>query len=65
MNGDFNGINFPGINLSNISWPSIKKMSFTKTDTNVMELNPLRFGTLLHEPFKKNCDELWRSILKI
>ena len=40
-----------------------KKVSFDQVETKVMDLNP-HFGRLLNEPYKRNCDGLWKPILK-
>ena len=65
MKGHFEGIHLPGINLSKTKWPSLKKISFTEVETKVMDLSPQRFVLTLNEPFKNNCEQLWRPILKI
>ena len=64
MNGHFNNVHLPDVNLTNIKWPSLKKVSFNQVETQVINLNPY-FGTLLNEPFKSNCDGLWKPILKL
>ena len=64
MNGHFNHVDLPNVNLTNIKWPSLKKVSFNQVETKVMDLNP-QFGRLLNEPYKRNCDQLWNPILKI
>lgn len=56
-------INLPDINLENITWPTLSKDSTNSSITKVFELHPKRFGTILTEPFKANCDEIWKSIL--
>lgn len=63
MKGPFNNVHLPGVNLKNIKWPSLEKVSFNQVKTQVMNLNPY-FGTLLNEPYKRNCDGLWKPILK-
>ena len=64
MKGPFNHVDFPKVNLTNIKWPSLKKVSFCQVETKVMDLNP-HFGRLLNEPYKNNCDGLWKSISKL
>ena len=57
-------ITLPDVDLNNIKWPTLKKTSLETVQTQVMDLNPKRFGTLLNEPFKSFCDELWKDIFK-
>ena len=64
MNGTFSDVDLPNVNLTNIRWPSLNKVSFDEVETKVMDLNP-HFGRVLNEPYKNNCDGLWKSILKI
>ena len=64
MKGPFNHVDLPGVNLTNIRWPSLNKVSFDEVETKVMDLNP-HFGRVLNEPYKNNCDGLWKSVLKL
>ena len=63
MDGNFNNVNLPGVNLTTIKWPSFKRTSLTQVETKVMDLNP-RFGTILNEPFNEICDQFWKPIFK-
>lgn len=62
MKGQFTDIKLPGINLANVKWPTLKKVALDKVETKVMNLNPEKFGTLLDNPFKKYCEDLWEPI---
>ena len=64
MKGEFTDVNLPEINLANINWPSLK-VSSNKVESKVMELNPQKFGNLLDNPFKRNCQDFWEPILKV
>ena len=63
MEGQFIDIKLTGINLAEVKWPTLKKISLNQVETNLMELNPHNFGTLLNNPFKSTCEDLWKPIL--
>ena len=65
MKGQFTDIKLPGIHLENVKWPTLRKVAFDKLETKVMNLNPQKFGTLLDNPFKKYCEDLWEPILMV
>ena len=64
MEGQFMDINLQGINLADVKWPTLKKLSSNKIETKVIELNPQNFGNLLDNPYKRNCQDLREPILK-
>jgi len=45
---------------STIKWPTFKTSEST-LGSNIVELNPTTFGHIFHEPFKSNCDGLWKQ----
>ena len=65
MDGQFTDIKLSGINLANVKWPTLRKVALDKLETKVMNLNPQKFGTLLDNPFKKYCEDLWEPILMV
>ena len=64
MEGEFSDIKLPEINLPIVKWPTLK-VSSNQVEAKVMELNPQKFGNLLDNPFKRNCQDFWEPILKV
>ena len=62
MQREFTDVKLPGINLSNVKWPTLKASS-NQVETKVMELHPQNFGNVFVNPFKKACEDFWESIL--
>lgn len=64
MKGQFKDVNLPGIKISDIKWPAVKKMSLNQIQPKIINLNPDKFGLTLKEPSMKSCEELWDYIYK-
>ena len=64
MKGQFKDVNLPGLKISDIKWPAVKKQSLNQVEAHVMNLNPDHFGLTLKEPFLNVCEDLWKSIIK-
>ena len=56
----FKNINLPGIHLSNITWPIHKR---SPVITYSMEIHPKTFGNVITDPFKNNCEAIWKEII--
>jgi hypothetical protein len=42
-------------------WPAFKASVNISISPDVMELNPYNFGHLYNDPYRHNCDELWKQ----
>ena len=63
MKGEFANVNLPGLDLANIKWPTLTKVSSNIVESKVMELNPQNFGNLLE--IKKSCQDLWEPLIMV
>ena len=64
MKGQLKDVNLPGLKISDIKWPAVKKISSDQVEAQIMNLNPDNFGLTLKEPAMKSCEQLWNSIYK-
>jgi hypothetical protein len=48
-----------GMNVTD--WPAFKASVNISISPDVMELNPYNFGHLYNDPYRHNCDELWKQ----
>jgi len=47
------------------SWPSFRATEQSPVSPKVMELNPSKFGHLSDDPYRGNCDEIWKQYFGI
>ena len=64
MKGQLKDVNLPGLKISDIKWPPVKKTSLDQVESQVMNLNPDNFGLTLKSSMK-SCEQLWNSIYKL
>ncbi len=51
--------NILGVNVTD--WPAFEAFDKKSIKTKIMELNPYNFGHLYNDPYRYNCDELWKQ----
>lgn len=59
----FKNINLPEMKLSNMTWPTFERESNNSINTYAIEMHPKRFGKIINEPFKHDCEAIWKSVL--
>jgi hypothetical protein len=47
-----------GVNVTN--WPTFRATEQSPLSPKVMDLNPTKFGHLFTDPYRENCDGLWK-----
>jgi len=52
-----------GVNVTN--WPTFRISEQSPVTPKVMELNPKNFGHLWNDPYRGNCDGLWKPYFGI